>query len=157
MGSTRSLTAIVGNGNLVRKVVFPCELLPLTPILVASTVYVVGSLVLVVVGLLVVSLVVGGNALLQPLRGVRDRIRATKRMELAWCRERLRSARSDLAAGQVRGDLQELVTWESRIESINEWQIDPSTFTRFAFYLLIPLGSWAGAAVVERVIDAVLE
>jgi hypothetical protein len=111
-----------------------------------------------VAGLLVVSLAVGGIALLLPLRGVRDRVRAAKREELAWCREKLCTARADLASGNARpGELQELVAWESRIEAINEWPVDASTYTRFGLYLLIPLGSWAGGALVERLIDSLLD
>lgn len=66
-GSSRSLASILGNANLVRKVVFPCELLPLTPVLVASTVYVVGSVVLVVVGLAVGEVQLGWYTLCWPL------------------------------------------------------------------------------------------
>jgi hypothetical protein len=109
-------------------------------------------------GLLVVTLLVGALALLLPLRGVRARIRETKQAELAWCRERLRRARAELAAGAARtDDLQELLAWESRAMAVSEWPLDASTFTRFSLYLLIPLGSWAGGALVERVIDAVLD
>jgi len=40
---------------------------------------------------------------------------------------------------------------------VREWPFDASTLVRFGLYLLIPLGSWAGGAFVERVIDALLE
>ena len=49
--TTSGLSSILGNGNLVKKVAFPCELLPLTPVLVATIVYVVGCVVLMAVGL----------------------------------------------------------------------------------------------------------
>ena len=46
------MAAIVGNANLVKKVRFPCELLPLVPPLVGGVVYVVGCVVLLVAGLI---------------------------------------------------------------------------------------------------------
>jgi hypothetical protein len=100
---------------------------------------------------------VGVLALLLPLRGVRARIRETKRVELAWLRERLRGARRGLASGSAHeDDLRDLLAWEGRVMAVSEWPLDASTFTRFSLYLLIPLGSWAGGALVERVIDALL-
>jgi ABC-type polysaccharide/polyol phosphate export permease len=66
-GATRSLSSIVGNANLVRKVVFPCELLPLTPILVAVTVYAVATAVMVGVGLVVGEVHLGWHTLLWPV------------------------------------------------------------------------------------------
>ncbi len=110
-----------------------------------------------VVSLLVFSLVIGGLALFLPLRGVRERIHAAKAEELSWCRERIRQARDALATGSSRGDLEELLAWEARITAVAEWPIDSSTLSRFALYLLIPLGSWAGGALVERLIDTLLD
>ena len=49
------------------------------------------------------------------------------------------------------------LAWEARIESVREWPFDTPTLVRFALFLLIPLGSWLGGAVVERVVDLVLE
>ena len=110
------------------------------------------------IGLLIVTALVGGTALWLPLRGARARIQQAKSEELSWCRERLRTARAQLAEGTVRpGDLQELVAWEGRIAGVHEWPVDASTFSRFALYLLIPLGSWAGGALVERLVDALLD
>lgn len=50
-GVTSGLTAVTGNANLVKKVRFPCELLPIVPVLVAAVVYAVGCVVLVIMGL----------------------------------------------------------------------------------------------------------
>jgi hypothetical protein len=110
-------------------------------------------------GILVASLVVGSLALLLPLRGVRDRVREAKDRELAWCRERMHRARRELAnkGGREGGQLDELVAWEARIEAVNEWTLDASAFTRFVLYLLIPLASWAGGALVERFVDSMLD
>ena len=48
--TTRSCTAVVDNGNLVKKVAFPCELLPVHLGLVSLLVMLVGVLVMLVVG-----------------------------------------------------------------------------------------------------------
>jgi hypothetical protein len=40
---------------------------------------------------------------------------------------------------------------------LDEWPFDASTFRRFGLYLMIPLGSWMGAALVERLINGLLE
>jgi hypothetical protein len=61
-------------------------------------------------------------------------------------------------ARQTRDDvrLPGLLAWESRVESVPEWPIDAAALRRIALYLLIPLGSWVGGALVERLVDALL-
>ncbi len=49
------------------------------------------------------------------------------------------------------------MAWESRIEGVREWPFDTGTFARFGLYLLIPLASWSGGALVERLIDGLLD
>ena len=65
--ASRGMNAITSNANLVRKVVFPCELLPLTPVLVAGVVYLVSCLVLLVVGLITGNVVIGLHFLAWPV------------------------------------------------------------------------------------------
>jgi lipopolysaccharide transport system permease protein len=50
-GTMRSCTSVVENGNLVKKVAFPCELLVLHPALVAMVVHLVGTIVLLAAGI----------------------------------------------------------------------------------------------------------
>ncbi len=47
----RSCGVIVENGNLVKKVAFPCELLPVSQVLVSMMVYFAGAVVLLAIGL----------------------------------------------------------------------------------------------------------
>ena len=49
-----------------------------------------------------------------------------------------------------------LVAYEARLEAVREWPFDNSTLRRFALFLLIPLASWVGGALVERVVNAAL-
>lgn len=103
---------------------------------------------------------VAGVALVLPVRGIHARIVEAKREELRWCHDRMRERRARIADGASPGDdarLEELVAWEARIEAVREWPFDAATVQRFGLYLLLPLGSWAGAALVERAIDALLD
>ena len=64
-----------------------------------------------------------------------------------------------LKSGQLLGlkvVANELVAYEARIESVREWPFDSGTLSRFLLYLALPLGSWAGGALVERAIDGLL-
>jgi lipopolysaccharide transport system permease protein len=48
--TTRACNLVLENGNLVKKVAFPCELLPIPSILVSMIVYLVGALIVFVIG-----------------------------------------------------------------------------------------------------------
>ncbi len=110
-----------------------------------------------VIGLVAVPGTVAAFAL--PLRGARSLIRRTKERELASCRDRIRRARTAMeggGAGGPRDRLDELLAWEARVQAVREWPFDTGVLARLALYLLLPLGSWAGAALVERLIDSLL-
>jgi hypothetical protein len=107
------------------------------------------------------TLSVGVVALVLPARGVHQRIRALKGRELSWVRAAIEQERDRLraevatAAGASR--LPSLLAYEQRIDSVREWPFDTPTLTRFALFLLVPLGSWLGGALVERLLDVALE
>ena len=50
-GANGAMTSIVSKSDLVKKVAFPCEILPLSPVLVAGIVSVVGGLLLIAIGI----------------------------------------------------------------------------------------------------------
>ena len=50
-----------------------------------------------------------------------------------------------------------LLAYEERIASLSEWPINRRMRLRFGLYLALPLGSWLGGAVVERLLAALLE
>jgi hypothetical protein len=100
----------------------------------------------------------GLAALLLPCGSVRGQVRQAKVAELG----RLRSALggdpdalrgSPLAAEAGRLSTVDLVVWRDRVEALREWPFDASVLRRFGLYLLIPLASWVGAALVERLVD----
>lgn len=100
---------------------------------------------------------VAGSLLLAPLRGVHAALSEAKRAELAWCHAEIRRRRERLAAGEAGGaGLADLVVYTQHVESVREWPIDVSTAVRFALALGLPLGSWLGGALVERLVTALL-
>lgn len=104
--------------------------------------------------------VAGGlTLLLAPARKIRNLIRAAKREELSRLEPVLRQVRDDTLMGDaaINGRLSDLFVYKSRIESVPEWSFDPTTLIRFGLYLLIPVGSMVGGALVERLVDLVLE
>ena len=71
----------------------------------------------------------------------------------------MRVGRQDLlesAEATPPGHFADLAAYETRIASIATWPFDLSTLVRFALYVALGLGSWLGAAVVERFVDAVV-
>ena len=95
--------------------------------------------------------------LMFPLRGIRGKIGVAKDQELDWCRQALKTARDELRSGAGKQrSIAEIIAYKSVIENIRNWPFDNPTLTRFALYLLIPLGSWFGGAFVERGLDLFL-
>jgi hypothetical protein len=93
--------------------------------------------------------------LVLPMRGVRVSIQAVKRAELRKLAEQIRAARESASEpGRLR--LADLVAYRGLIESVREWPLDAPTVWRFTLYVVIPLGSWLGGALVERLLDSFL-
>jgi hypothetical protein len=101
-------------------------------------------------------------AFLLPVRGLRRQIRARKAEELVRVREKIRRDR-ELAEGlgtesaEAGGRLPGLLAYAKTVESVREWPFDAPTLTRFFLYVAIPLGSWVGGALVERLLGAALD
>ncbi len=102
---------------------------------------------------------IGLYILLRPARKARSLIRDVKHEELARIEPLLRQARHDTLTGDAstQGRLTDLVTYKTQVESIREWPFDSSTLLRFFVYLLIPVASMVGGALVERIVDMVLD
>jgi len=93
-----------------------------------------------------------------PMRGVHRRIVQAKAAELEWVEAKLREQRTVLKTGASRtsGDLSDLAAYRDLVRSVRDWPISTSSYVRFALYLLIPVISWAAAALVERFVDALI-
>lgn len=106
-------------------------------------------------------LVLSTGALVMPVWGVHGRIADEKRAELGRLRARIARARDDLeGAGEGAQEaalrLPALLALEARIAAVREWPFDAPSLIRFGFYVLLGLGSWLGAAAVERILDLAL-
>jgi hypothetical protein len=104
--------------------------------------------------LFVVSIAIGLVAALLPVHRL---IRDAKRTQLDWCRDALIRERTKLQEGGAeRSRIEEIVAYRDVVEGVSAWPGDGSNFGRFSLLLLIPLGSWAGGAIVERFVDSLL-
>ena len=107
-------------------------------------------------------LVIALAALVLPIRGVRGRIRAAKRGELTRLDSEIRAERDHLfrpgvAPATVESPrLANLAAYRSLVSDVREWPLDVSTLSRFALYVALGVGSWVGAALVERLVGAAL-
>ena len=114
----------------------------------------------IVVGVIAVTLALGFVSLLLPSRGVHERLRAAKKDELLRVRGEIEDARAALlderGAEIEAARMPALLAWEARVEKIGVWPFDATTLVRFALFLLVPLGSWVGGALVDRAVDTVL-
>jgi hypothetical protein len=112
-----------------------------------------------VISLLVVIVVT--SAFLQPVMGVRRRIRAAKRAELERINGALRLERERLLEAGPETDrsrtrMADLVAYRSLVHGVHEWPFDVSTLARFLLFGALGVGSWLGGALVERLLDVVL-
>jgi hypothetical protein len=120
----------------------------------------------IVAAVIVATAAVGVATLLRPCRGAHERIHEAKRGELVRVRAAIERASQALLAaepgrasapGPAAGEtLAALVAYEARLEAVREWPFDAPLLRRFGLLLLVPLGSWIGGAMVERVLDAAL-
>ncbi len=109
------------------------------------------------VGFWIMFIVLAWIGLMLPLRGIRRKFKAAKGQELDWCRQSLMTSRDSLRGGAAGGrSIAETVAYQTMIENLRNWPFDNPTLVRFTLYLLIPLGSWLGGALVERGLDAIL-
>ncbi|MCE7998655.1 MAG: hypothetical protein HEP70_07345 [Rhodobiaceae bacterium] len=108
-------------------------------------------------------MVVASLALVAPLTGIHRKISAAKKEELRAVRTSIASFRDEVLHGtnpttsnNAAHRLTGLVAYESRLEKTSEWPIDLPTIGTFSFYLAIPVFSWVGGALMERVIDVLI-
>jgi hypothetical protein len=94
-------------------------------------------------------------------RGIHRRIREAKQQQIATVNAALRGdldarERIAIAGGTSELSVSDLFSYRRFLDDAREWAFDSSAWLRFALYLAIPLGSWLGAAVVERLLEASL-
>jgi hypothetical protein len=110
---------------------------------------------IVVVFLLSLFSVFAWIGLVLPLRGIRKKIKFAKAQELIRCDAMLSdSVRQFKSERTSERTISEIVAYRGLIENVRNWPFDSPTMARFGLYLLIPLGSMFGGALVERFLDA---
>ncbi len=110
---------------------------------------------LVTVGIL---LVAATMALMLPLRGVRIRVAELKSEELARVDEAIGRARAAAMGqgGDGNYDLQGLIAYRDHVRTIREWPIRAPTVLRFGVYLAIPVWTWLGTNMIDRLLGVIL-
>jgi hypothetical protein len=70
----------------------------------------------------------------------------------------MRAARAQALTegGGEGGRLADAIAWEARVASLRDWPIEAPTLLRLALFVAIGLGSWVGAALVEKLLGRVL-
>ena len=111
----------------------------------------------VLAGLWVMFIVLAWIGMMLPLRGIRGMIKTVKKQELQWCRDNLMRSRDSMKSGSAdKPTIAEIIAYQNVVENIRNWPFDSPTLIRFTLYLMIPLGSWLGGALVERGLDFIL-
>ena len=96
-----------------------------------------------------------------PLIPLQRRIHAAKQSELARIRTAIRVKNEAKIAGDAGwappdASLTNLIVYEQRIEQVNTWAFNAPTALRFALFVSLGIGSWLGAAFVERWLSTLL-
>ena len=94
--------------------------------------------------------------LLWPMRGVHQRIREAKELELDWTRERIQRASAfvyKLSAPESPGQLADLYAYQQLIKDVPEWPIEGSTLVQVTLYLAIPIVSWVGSQLIGDLLN----
>jgi hypothetical protein len=113
-----------------------------------------------ILGLLCLAIATAG--LLLPVLGVHRRLRDAKAAERARVLAAMRGEAGALSASPIAprastASLADLVAWQGFVDSASEWPYDAGMRLRFALYLAIPVGSWLGGALVERLLGAAFD
>ncbi len=95
------------------------------------------------------------------LHGVHQRIHEAKRAERARVDAAIRGETGALRASpidtrSVDASLSDLLAWRAFVDSRPEWPFGGTLRVRFVLLAAIPLGSWLGGALVERLLDEIL-
>ncbi len=111
--------------------------------------------------LVAVTSLIAAATFLIPLYPLHRRIDATKRAELAHVREAIRRESDARTAGEKDwappdARLTHLVSYKRQIEQVSTWAVNTPTVARFALYVSLGIGSWLGAALVERWLGTLL-
>lgn len=89
------------------------------------------------------------------MRGIRKATLAAKQADLAQLDAAIATASRDLDASATQ-TLNALLERRAYIKEQHGWPMDLRTWSRAAFYVVIPPLAWVGAALVERAIESLI-
>ncbi len=118
--------------------------------------------IVVPIGFLLLCLAWIAAIVILPMRGVQRLISRLKQEELdrvaaAISGDRSALADSRLAAQAETLSLADLLAYRDTITSVREWPVRSPMFLRVFLLLMIPVASWIGGALVERMLGSVLD
>jgi|GEM_PF-3000079 len=113
------------------------------------------SLAPIILAVCAIAALIALLGLFGPLMGIHGRVATAKRDQLDWVNEALAGERASLQNGKGARFIA-LMSYRTYVESVREWPLDGTTLSRLGLYLMIPLISWVGAALVERVVNSAL-
>jgi len=108
-------------------------------------------------------LVLVAVALVAPTLGIHRSIRVAKTNELALLAEAIRTERASALAPRHADSppedarLGNLIQYQAFIKAIREWPFDLSIVSRAFLLIVLGAGSWLGGAVVERLLNVLLD
>jgi len=108
------------------------------------------------VSTLALTLATGAGVFAIPILGAHRVLLAARNAELKRLREGIRSERGVLLGAGAAERLPALLALEARVMQVSTWPFDASMRARTVLLILLPLGSWIGGALVERLLEAAL-
>lgn len=91
-----------------------------------------------------------------PIWPLHRRLAETRRSLLDDLNRRIANAPPpDPSQPETLARLAPLLSYRREIQDASEWPFDLGTMTRLGLYLIIPPLTWVGAALIERVVDAI--
>lgn len=105
-------------------------------------------------------LALAGLCFALPVLGARSAIARAKARERARCNAEIRRRRDALGGdGREIGasGLADVVAYKEHVARVSEWIFDAPILARLGLYLALPLGSWLGGALVERLVGVLLD
>lgn len=148
-------------------------LLPFARVSISASLAIIGALALfplmgIESGMNLMEIVPGAVATLAPLLAIfivpvwpiHRRLVQTKERQLASVNLRIEDRLEDGASvcpeAAVLEELAPLLAYRREIAQASTWPFDSSNVTRLLFYLIIPPLTWAGAALIENLVDWLL-
>lgn len=149
------------------------KLLPFARVSISASLAIIGALALfpligIESGMNLMESLPGAIATLVPLLAlfivpvwpIHRRLVAMKQQQLASVNDRietrLRAGDSFFPEAEVLEELAPLLLYRREIAQVSTWPFDGGNVSRLLFYLIIPPLTWAGAALIENLVDWIL-